>query len=558
MDNRYRIVKTVTSGGGIASSDMHEFRLVNDGKRALMTVYQQRQFDMSLWNVRTGMGWLMESVFQEIDVETNQVLFEWRSLDHVDPSVSYTYPSSTDTSGTGLEPRSPWDYFHINSVDKNKDGDYLVSSRHTSCIYKISGKDGSVLWRLHGANPSFKNIDFSFSQQHDARWLSENATHTLLSLYNNGYNGYNRTHPYSFGMIILIDHVAKTATQVREYKPLNDDMVSSSQGNMQVLPNRNVFIGWGNNAYISEHDEQGRLVFWGYIDKDRIMNYRALKFEWDGNPTDVPALWTYAKTNDGFSPITFYASWNGATRVKHWRFYGAANSTGPYELLSQVDKQGFETMYTNSTFYPWSYVEAVDGQGRVLGTSRNQITFTPSPGLQGYCAHDFCSKAEAYGLPGEVDPKPFIPHVGINSVPWIDPDHPESHYNLGQPGAAAPPSAVPQGAKGAHGNFLLATLSFGLAADYTLVQAEWIVPVTVMALAVIGVILILGFSRRQWHPQRGKEHRSSEPLSEHETKASTCASKLRWWDWRRWVDSQKELHNYIPLSEQRPHRDADP
>jgi hypothetical protein len=215
-------------------------------------------------------------------------------------------------------------------------------------------------------------------------------------------------------------------------------------------------------------------------------------------------------------------------------------------------------MYTNSTFYPWSYVEAVDGQGRVLGTSRNQITFTPSPGLQGYCAHDFCSKAEAYGLPGEVDPKPFIPHVGINSVPWIDPDHPESHYNLGQPGAAAPPSAVPQGAKGAHGNFLLATLSFGLAADYTLVQAEWIVPVTVMALAVIGVILILGFSRRQWHPQRGKEHRSSEPLSEHETKASTCASKLRWWDWRRWVDSQKELHNYIPLSEQRPHRDADP
>ncbi|RLL96777.1 hypothetical protein CFD26_104921 [Aspergillus turcosus] len=537
MDNRYRIVKTVTTGGGIASSDMHEFRLVNDGKTALMTVYQQRQFDMSLWNVRTGMGWLMESIFQEIDVETNRVVFEWRSLDHVDPSMSYTYPSATDTSGTGFEARSPWDYFHINSVDKNEDGDYLISSRHTSCIYKISGKDGSVVWRLHGANPSFKNINFSFSQQHDARWLAENATHTLLSLYNNGYNGFNQTHPYSSGMIILIDHVAKTATQVREYKPLNDDMISSSQGNMQVLPNRNVLIGWGNNAYISEHDEQGRLVFWGYIDKDRIMNYRALKFEWEGNPTDVPALWTYAKTNDGSSPTTFYVSWNGATRVKHWRFYGAANSTGPYVLLGQVDKQGFETTYTNSTFYPWSYVEAVDGQGKVLGKSRNQFTFTPSPDLQGYCADDFCSKAEAYGLPGEDDPKPLIPPVGINSVPWVDPDNPESHYNLGQPGPT--PTPAPQGAKAVYG------------------QTGWIVPVTGVALVAIVVFLILRINRRQRHLQRAKERNSSESLNGDEAKASTDAAGLRWWDWRRWVDSQDEPHHYFPLSEQRPHQHAD-
>jgi hypothetical protein len=468
--------------------------------------------------------------------------------------MSYTYPSSTDTSGTGLEPRSPWDYFHINSVDKNKDGDYLISSRHTSCIYKISGKDGSVLWRLHGANPSFKNINFSFSQQHDARWLAENATHTFLSLYNNGYNGFNQTHPYSSGMIILIDHVNKTATQVREYKPLNDDMISSSQGNMQVLPNRNVLIGWGNNAYISEHDEQGNLVFWGYIDQDRIMNYRALKFEWEGNPTDVPALWTYAKTNDGSSPTTFYVSWNGATRVKNWRFYGAANSTGPYVLLGQVDKQGFETTYTNSTFYIWSYVEAVDAQGKVLGKSRNQFTFTPSPDLQGYCAGEFCSKAEAYGLPGEEDPKPFIPPVGINSVPWVDPDNPQSHYNLGQPGVT--PAPAPQGAKVVHGTFCLQLCHL----DYLLTilgQTGWIIPVTGVALVAIGAFLILRINHRQRHLQRAKERNSSESLNEHEAKASTGAAGLRWWDWRRWVDSQDEPHHYFPLSEQRPHRDAE-
>ncbi|KAL2844219.1 MFS general substrate transporter [Aspergillus pseudodeflectus] len=438
MDEHYHIVKTVVPGGGMAASDMHEFKLINNGKTALMTVYQQRQFDMSIWNVKGGMGWLMESVFQEIDVETNKVLFEWRSLDHVDPSVSYTYPGHTDTSGTGLEPRSPWDYFHINSVDKNADGDYLISSRHTCAIYKISGKDGSVLWQLHGANPSFKNINFSFSQQHDARWLTENGTHTLLSLYNNGFNGFNRTHDYSSGMLILINHVDQTATQLHEYAPQNHDMISSSQGNMQVLPNGNVFIGWGNNAYVSEHDAEGNLLLWGYIDKGRIMNYRAQKFHWEGNPTDIPALWTYSKTTDAASPTTFYVSWNGATRVKHWRFYGLNNSTDNYTLIHQSPKDGFETSYTASEFYRFTYAEAIDAQGKVLGKSREQFTFTPSPALQEYCSDTTCENTQAYGVPGEEDAKAIIPQIGLNTVPWVDPDEPGVHLNWGNKWPPAP------------------------------------------------------------------------------------------------------------------------
>lgn len=432
MDNRYRTVKTVVPGGGMASSDMHEFLPINDGKTALLTVYQQRQFDMSLWNVKTGMGWLMESIFQEVDVETNEVLFEWKSLDHVDPTVSYTYPGHTDTSGTGLDPRSPWDYFHINSIDKNQEGDYLISSRHTSAIYKISGQNGSVIWQLHGANPSFTNINFSFSQQHDARFLNENSTHTLLSLYNNGFNGFNKTHEYSSGMLILIDHVAKTATQLHEYAPLNNNMLSSSQGNMQVLPNHNVFIGWGNNAYISEHDQNGNLLLWGYIDKDRIMNYRAQKFQWDGMPTDVPALWTYSRSTEPFSSLTLYVSWNGATRVRYWRFYGAMNMTGPYALLNQVTKKGFETSYTFPHYYPWTYAEAVDLEGKVLGKSRHKFTFTPSRELQQYCANDMCENAQAYGLPGEEGASAFIPPLGLTTVPWVDPENPEAHYDWGE------------------------------------------------------------------------------------------------------------------------------
>ncbi|RAH44829.1 MFS general substrate transporter [Aspergillus brunneoviolaceus CBS 621.78] len=534
MDSNYRIVRTVVPGGGMASSDMHEFKPINDGKTALLTVYQQRQFDMSLWNVKTGMGWLMESVFQEVDVETNEVLFEWKSLDHVDPSAAYTWPSHTDTSGTGLDPRSPWDYFHINSIDKNSEGDYLISSRHTCAIYKISGQDGSVIWQLHGANPSFKNINFSFSQQHDARFLSENATHTLLSLYNNGFNGFNRTHDYSSGMIILIDHRDNTATQLLEYAPPGKTMISSSQGNLQVLPNGNAFIGWGNNAYISEHDEQGNLLLWGYIDKDRIMNYRAQKFQWEGNPTDVPAMWTYAKSSETYAPTTFYVSWNGATRVKYWRFYGAQNATGPFMLIKQVAKDGFETSYTAGEFYQWTYAEAVDVEGQVLGKSRSLFTFVPSAELQNFCATDACENAQSYGMPNEEGAGPAIPPAGIITVPWVEPGHPDTLYDWGQTKQSEGEGKEAE----AHSS------------DKAYNNVGWIAPVFGFVVTVAAIYTIHRvYRRRQQDLSRVKERASTEHLDQMERAPhSVEADELPWWHWRTGRRPSLTLNAAPPLT----------
>lgn len=576
MDSQYRIVKTVTPGGGIASSDMHEFKPINDGKTALMTVYQQRQFDMSLWNVKTGMGWLMESIFQEVDVETNEVLFEWNSLDHVDPSASFTYPGATDTSGTGFEARSPWDYFHINSVDKNRDGDYLISSRHTCAIYKISGRDGSIIWQLHGANPTFQNLNFSFSQQHDARWLSENGTHTLLTLYNNGYNGFNQTHGYSSGMTILINHVNQTAEQLHDYAPPGQDMLSSSQGNMQTLSNGNVFIGWGNNAYISEHDANGELLLWGYLDKERIMNYRAQKFHWDGMPTDVPALWTYSPSTEAFAPTTFYASWNGATRVRSWRFYGATNRTGPYTLLKQTAKEGFETVYRDPHFYQWTYAEAVDLQGHALGQSSVKFTFTPSPQLQAYCPdEEVCHDATSYGVPGEEDASSSVPPAGINTVPWVDPEHPQAHYGgVGVISTGGETSPSPDGGSGSGSGTTASTIvqqtyrklndfpgsppfgcdvsgAFRARGKLTwslacLERVGWAGPALGVVIVAAGVFAALRIYRRrrsvyQYH---SKERESTEALNE--TWSVSSMAERPWWHWR---GRGPESAQYLPVSQ---------
>ncbi|KAJ5147072.1 hypothetical protein N7526_000424 [Penicillium atrosanguineum] len=528
LDNTYRIVRSVQPGGGMASSDMHEFLPIGNGKTALMTVYQQRQFDMTPWNIKTGVGWLMESVFQEIDTETSKVIFEWRSLDHVDPSTSYTWPAHTDTSGTGLNVHEPWDYFHINSIDKNDDGDYLISSRHTCAIYKISGRDGSVIWRLHGSNPTFRNINFSFSQQHDARWLYENATHTVLSLYNNGYNGYNQTHSYSAGMIILIDHVDNTALQIRDYKPRINDLISSSQGNLQRLPNKNAFIGWGNNPFVSEHDEEGNLLLWASFAQDTVMNYRAQKFEWDGNPTDSPALWVYSRTSEPYSPTSFYVSWNGATRVQSWRFYGAHNMTGPYVFLDQVNKTGFETEYPHTSFYLWTRAEAVDSKGAVLGKPEIKYTFVPSPELREFCQDETCLDAPGYGFPGEDAAKPFIPPVGVNTVPWVDPDHDGAiwSYPSGFPHTTEPLAAH---YRWRHGRATIAVVLPLLAGAY--------------------------FAWRFYQPRRpdrlGEDDESSEPLNGMaERKPSQRSSDRPWWYWRRWAGSSDT--KYFALADRSP------
>lgn len=515
LDNQYRIVKSVQGGGGMSTGDMHEFMLINDGKSALMTIYQQRQFDMTSWNIRTGVGWVMESIFQEVDVETSNVLFEWRSLDHVDPSLSYTFPRHTDTSGTGLEPRSPWDYFHINSIDKNSNGDYLISSRHTSCVYKISGVNGSVIWRLNGPQPSFKNLNFGFSQQHDARWLSENTTHTVLSLYNNGYNGFNRTNEYSSGMVILIDHVNMTASQVQEFAPPGKNMVSSSQGNMQTLSNGSVVIGWGNNAYVSEHDADGEALFWGHFADSYIMNYRAQKFQWEGNPTDVPAIWTYAKFGESSFPMTFYVSWNGATRVRSWKFYGSSNRTGPYTFLANVPRSGFETVYTHPNSYLWTYAVAISAEGKALGQSRHQFTFTPSPELAQFCANDSCANTKSYGDPNDLGARPIYPPSGVKTVPWVDSEQ----------GVFVPPPA-----------------------PMTIVEK---VAIIVGFITVLGAVLVIRYRRkRASRRDRNNDDLSQETMMNDREQKSTRGRVIgpmrAWWkwNWRRWVNGERE---YFPL-----------
>ncbi|OXV05268.1 hypothetical protein Egran_06964 [Elaphomyces granulatus] len=539
MDNRYRIVRSVQPGGGMSSSDMHEFRPINGGRTALMTIYQPQQYDMTKWNIKTGVGWVMDSIFQEVDVETGAVLFEWRSLDHIDPRLGFTPPTSTDTSGSALSPHSPWDFFHINSIDKNEDGDYLISSRHMCAIYKISGKDGSVIWHLHGANPSFRNINFSFSQQHDARWLMENSTHTVLSLFNNGFNGYNQTHDYSSGMIIVIDHVEKTATKIREYTP-KEPVLSSSQGNLQILPNGNAFVGWGNKGFVSEYAEDGELVLWGYFSQDAAMNYRVQKFDWDADPTDIPALWAYARAVSD-SLTTLYVSWNGATKVKKWRFFGSKKQEGLFKEIGTTNKAGFETAYTDSNFHRWCYVEALDAKGKVLGRSTTKFTFVPSPELSKYCGDTFCDYAPDFGNPNETDARPTVPPPATHRPegwPWEledEEDEEDDDDDANDYDGDRHRESQHEGAQ-----------SIGEHPKMYSQPGHWLLPfVEVGSGLSLGLLLLHFFNRRR--QQANPFQRGSLVDDTVNLKFSHLAYHMPWWHWRRWATiAELRRQKYFP------------
>lgn len=392
MDRSYRIVRSVESAGYQAATDEHEFRVLPDGKTALVTIYERQQWDLSDYGIKNGYGFIQQGVFQEIEIETGRALFEWKSLDHIPPSESFVLPGTTEISGDGYSRKSPWDYFHINSIDKDAAGDYLISGRHVSAIYKVSGKDGSIIWRMGGILSSFHQ-DFHFSSQHDARFVSKNATHEVISLFDNASNGFNYTKDFSEGLIISIDLAAKQAKCVQAFHAPDPSggLMSKSQGNTQLLPNGNAVLGWGNNAYFTEFTGNGTAVWHAWIARTGTMVYRIGKYNWTGTPHTVPALYTHSKSK---TDMAFYVSWNGATEVKKWRFFTGQSSDGPFDAADKiVEKIGFETVYKHPAFALWSYAEALDGEGKVLSKSRPTKTFVPGAVILGHCDDYSCTDA---------------------------------------------------------------------------------------------------------------------------------------------------------------------
>jgi hypothetical protein len=411
MDASYRVVQSVKSGMGRSPNDQHEFNVMPGGETVLITIYEPLQYDLSAYGITSGQGWLLQGIAQEVNIATGQVIWEWKSIDHVPTTESYVAPGSIDVSGDGLTRATAWDYFHMNAIDKDVDGNYLISSRHTSTIFNVF-PNGTINWRMNGYSNSLSNYtltNFNFSSQHHIRYLASNDTTMTVSLFDNASNGYNVTSSESKGKLIVLnnDVVPKTATLVASYAA-PDPLLSRSQGDMQTLANGNVFVGWGANPYVTEYNAQGEAVLHGTFGTAAVPSYRAYKMSFQAAPVDIPVAYSYSypAASNETSTTRVYMSWNGCTTCHLWNVYTAPSPTGPWSrspaTFDPAKKAGFETLVVTEGRIDYVIVESLDINGVKLANSTVVETFVPGDDIDG-CTALGCPIANGYAF----QPKAF-------------------------------------------------------------------------------------------------------------------------------------------------------
>jgi Arylsulfotransferase (ASST) len=345
LNHSYEVVKTVNAANGY-KADLHEFAITPDGN-AVITIYSPVQADLrSVGGSRNGM--LLDSIVEEINIASGRLLWEWHAYGHVHIAESYA----------GRPGASPYDFFHISSVQLLPNGNFLISGRHMFAVYQVNPATGKIVWTLGGKHSTFRiGSGANFSWQHDAM-MQPNGD---LMLFDNGA-GYHRTESQSRGLRIRLSTSKRQATLVRQYAH-TPPVVSVSEGSVQRLSNGNVFVGFGNNPVFAEYTQAGRQ-FWSGGFRSPVQFHRAFRIPWSASPDGVP----YAAASPTSSGTVVYASWNGATNIASWRLL-AGPSPGALQAVTSRASNGFETGVSTSSTQAYFAVQALDSSGRVLGTS---------------------------------------------------------------------------------------------------------------------------------------------------------------------------------------------
>ncbi|OQD84909.1 hypothetical protein PENANT_c011G09740 [Penicillium antarcticum] len=374
VNNKYEVEKEVQVVNELHDFNMHEFNILDGGKTALACTYRNQVVNMADFGRPTEESWVVTGGFVELDVATSEVLVEWDSYDKIALHESNMFNAWDNPAG-----KPGWDYVHINAVDKNAAGDYLISLRFTNTIYLVSGQDGNIVWRLGGLESNFDQ-DFTFSKQHDVKFVSSNGTHHVISVLNNASDERGQDENVSAALIIELDTtvVPMTARVIRRInRP--DSGLTRLRGSVRVLPNENIFVGWSERGYSSEHASNGDLLMTARFASDRYSTYRAFKGEFTGRPSAPPDLLASVYgTDDEDTTTLLYVSWNGATDVVKWNFYAQAYDRGEPVFIGSVNKTDFESMFIADGYMDWVSAQAIDADGNVMHTSKTMRTDIPT------------------------------------------------------------------------------------------------------------------------------------------------------------------------------------
>ncbi|KAJ6102887.1 hypothetical protein N7486_005314 [Penicillium sp. IBT 16267x] len=330
---------------GNHDGDMHDFQITKNGT-AMVIVYDVQPTDLSDFG-GPEYGYFSECLFQEIDIATGDLIFEWRMSEHVTLDASYE-----QLNNRGWSISDPYDVFHMNSIDKDSAGE--------------------ILWTLGGKLNDFVDASegqaTNFCWQHDARWRGEH----ILTLFDNTAETFMDGPTESRGMTVELDTNNLIATLRSEYYH-PEGIRATSQGNMQVLADSgNVLVAWGHCAAFTEFSSDGEMLCdthfapSSWFQLGQVVSYRIAKGSWAGQPDTSP--------KGVVAGDSVFVNWNGATEVAYWRLElwdGVEMKNMKFQPQNLVEKDGFETEIELPTNLPHVYfrVAALNNKRELLGAT---------------------------------------------------------------------------------------------------------------------------------------------------------------------------------------------
>lgn len=325
LDETYTVRYQVRPGNGFPHADMHEFQLTDDDTALIITSVPM-PYDLSSLGGPVD-GWIENDYFQELDIETGEVLFQWSSVEHFPVNTTMEAQDNcridpfAKFAGCGDDEGSAFDYYHLNSISKDSLGNYLISARNVWGISYIDGRTGDVLWTL-GAGTVNDFADLSgglatdFAWQHHARWVDEGKT---LSFFDNHYHRIGDPYGPSGARVVDLDLAdpANRTARLRHLYEHPDHIKPESQGNAQRLPHGGFLVGWGSSGAFTEFAADGEVLCDARFGAEAafefspVSSYRVFRGAWTGVPSYPPSVAVVGNKA--------YVSWNGATEVERWQ-----------------------------------------------------------------------------------------------------------------------------------------------------------------------------------------------------------------------------------------------
>lgn len=104
LNERYEHKSATPVTNDLWEFNIHEFTVLEGGHTALACAYRTEKLDLADIGLPGQEGFILTGAFEEIDVATGEVLFDWRASDHVPLSHSDFYVPTEPPEEPG------WDY----------------------------------------------------------------------------------------------------------------------------------------------------------------------------------------------------------------------------------------------------------------------------------------------------------------------------------------------------------------------------------------------------------------------------------------------------------------